>query len=174
MDSPTLLVKCGLSKDNYGSDHRATYSEWHMRVEQRPKRAPRKAYDRADWTKIGTISQHQMSRITQINTKEQLDDAADCLIVATMAAVEEHIPSAKPSPYAKRWFSPELKIQQREVNQLRRQWQNSCANRGSHHPLTQGMFSEMRNKRRVWKRTIEKAKATHWKDFLDQANSRTV
>src|SRR5690242_3955594 len=32
----------------------------------------------------------------------------------------------------------------------------------------------MRIKRRVWTRIIETVKATHWKDFLDQANSRTV
>ena len=28
--------------------------------------------------------------------------------------------------------------------------------------------------RRKWTRTIEKAKASHWREFLDQASSRTV
>ena len=173
-DSPTLLTKCGLYKDNFGSDHRATYSEWQMGVEQRPVRPPRKAYDRADWIKIGTAIQQQMQGITQIDTKEQLDEAADNLINATTAAIEEHIPLAKPSPYAKRWFTPALKAQQREVNKLRRQWQAKCARNGAHHPSTQAVFDEMRIKRRAWTRTIEKLKAAHWKDFLDQANSHTV
>src|SRR5258706_8700588 len=31
------------------------------------------------------------------------------------------------------------------------------------------LFGEMRRKRREWTRTIEKAKATHWKEFLDSA-----
>jgi hypothetical protein len=31
------------------------------------------------------------------------------------------------------------------------------------------LFEEMRRKRRLWTRTIEKAKASHWKSFLDRA-----
>jgi Endonuclease-reverse transcriptase len=31
-DAPTSLVKCERYKDNFGSDHRAIYSEWDMRV----------------------------------------------------------------------------------------------------------------------------------------------
>ncbi|KAF4233525.1 hypothetical protein CNMCM6805_009182 [Aspergillus fumigatiaffinis] len=73
----------------------------------------------------------------------------------------------KPSPYSKRWFTPGLKIQQVIVNQLRRNWQESCANLGATHPVTAALFQDMRQKRREWTRTIEKAKATHWKEFLD-------
>lgn len=29
-DSPDLLIKCHLYHENYGSDHRATYSEWNL------------------------------------------------------------------------------------------------------------------------------------------------
>ncbi|XHF99670.1 hypothetical protein AWENTII_013003 [Aspergillus wentii] len=31
------------------------------------------------------------------------------------------------------------------------------------------LFGEMRRKRRVWTRAIEKAKTTHWREFLDKA-----
>ena len=31
------------------------------------------------------------------------------------------------------------------------------------------LFQEMQQKRRAWTRTIEKAKASHWKQFLDEA-----
>jgi ribonuclease HI len=173
-DTPMSLVKCELYKDNFGSDHRATYSEWDMRVQQRSERPPRRAYERADWAKIGSMIQRQMAGMPQLETKEQLDDAAKSLIAITTAAVDKHTPHAKPCPYSKRWFTPELKLQQREVNKLRRQWQNSCATEGPYHPRTQALFSEMRIKRRAWTRTVEKVKAAHWKDFLDQANSRTV
>jgi hypothetical protein len=118
--------------------------------------------------------QQQMLDMPQLQTKEQLDEAAENLIDITVVAVDKHTPNAKPCPYAKRWFTPELKIQQREVNKLRRQWQNSCSVAGPRHPRTQALFCEMRVKRRTWTRTIEKVKATHWRDFLDQANSRTV
>jgi hypothetical protein len=34
------------------------------------------------------------------------------------------------------------------------------------------LFTEMRLKRRAWTRAIEKAKATHWREFLDNAAKR--
>jgi hypothetical protein len=50
---PDLLVKCHLYHENYGSDHRATYSEWSLRNQRNPTTNKKKAYDRADWDKIG-------------------------------------------------------------------------------------------------------------------------
>ncbi|KAJ5409973.1 reverse transcriptase [Penicillium crustosum] len=40
-------------EDNYGSDHRATYSEWNLAAPRNPTSKTRKTYDRADWDKIG-------------------------------------------------------------------------------------------------------------------------
>jgi hypothetical protein len=48
-DQPNLLIKCHLYHDNYGSDHRATYSEWSLRMRLNSTAKTRKAYDRADW-----------------------------------------------------------------------------------------------------------------------------
>ena len=36
------------------------------------------------------------------------------------------------------------------------------------------LFMEMRVKRREWTRTIEQTKATHWKEFLDNASSGSL
>lgn len=76
---------------------------------------------------------------------------------------------AKPSPYSKRWFTPDLKEQQREVNKTRRKWQESYAEKGRQDPMSIYLFSDMRAKRRAWTRAIKKVKGTHWKDFLDSA-----
>ncbi|OQE69718.1 hypothetical protein PENNAL_c0129G05440 [Penicillium nalgiovense] len=45
---PDLLFKCHLYHDNYGSDHRGTYSEWYLQARRNPTSKTRKAYDRAD------------------------------------------------------------------------------------------------------------------------------
>lgn len=37
--------------------------------------------------------------------------------------------------------------------------------------LPGALFAEMQKARRGWTRSIEKAKAKHWKEFLDQASS---
>ena len=48
---PELLIKCHLYHENYGSDHRATYSEWNLRSQRQPAAKAKKAYDRADWAR---------------------------------------------------------------------------------------------------------------------------
>ena len=61
-----------------------------------------------------------------------------------------------------------------QVNKAQRAWQERCASHGRTDPTAMQMFTEMQSKRRKWTRIIEKAKVSHWRDFLDQASSRTV
>ncbi len=168
-DNPNKLIKCQLYHDNYGSDHRGTYSEWDLQPERNRTSKPKRAYDRADWEKIGQNILMTLGRPADIVTTADLDRGVQHLIEATTATLDEHIPLQKPSPYSKRWFTPELKTQQVTVNQLRRKWQESCAVRGTTHPTTAALFQNMRQKRREWTRTIEKAKTMHWREFLDKA-----
>jgi hypothetical protein len=168
-NSRERLIRCCLHQDNYGSDHRATYSEWLLHPEHAADRKPRRMYERAEWEKIGQGVQAALQQPLEIRSKEDLERAVEQLISTTTTALDQHVPAANPSPYSKRWFKPELKSQQREVNQVRRRWQESCATRGPHHPHIMSLFTEMRIKRRAWTRTIEKAKAAHWKEFLDGA-----
>jgi ribonuclease HI len=168
-DNPAKLIKCHLYHDNYGSDHRGTYSEWDLRPEQNGTPKAKRAYNRANWERIGQTILKQLGQPQEIVTAADLDHEVHRLVETTTTALDLHIPLQKPSPYSKRWFTPELKIQQVIANQLRRKWQESCANLGTTHPVTAALFQNMRQKRREWTRTIEKAKATHWKEFLDKA-----
>lgn len=90
------------------------------------------------------------------------------IVTSVQEVVSKQVPATRPSPYAKRWFSPDLKMQQLEVNRLRRKWQERCASSGRTDVKAMQLFTEMHNKRREWTRAIEKAKASHWKDFLDR------
>ena len=168
------LIQCKLHHDAFGSDHRATVSEWNMQVEQRPETPPKKAYDRADWPCMGTKIQAKLQHGGQIESRQQLDEAVAELTTLVQQEIDKCVPTARPSPYAKRWFTPELKVQQVEVNKARRRWQERCASHGRADPVAAQLFTEMHSQRREWTRTIEKAKASHWREFLDQASSRTV
>jgi hypothetical protein len=88
-----LLVKCYLYHDNYGSDHRATYSEWNLRTQCKPAAKAKKAYDRADWDKIETEVLLRMGPWKKIKTRPALDEVVERLIEATTAAVDRHNPS---------------------------------------------------------------------------------
>ena len=168
-DRPDLLIKCHLYHENYGSDHRATYSEWNLRTRRNPTVKTRKAYDRADWEKIGWEVWRLMRPWEAPTTIEALDATVEKLTKATARAVDRHTPDLRPSPYAKRWFTADLKSQQKEVNRARRRWQESCATIGPDDPYTKALFEEMFQKRRTWTRTIKKAKKSHWRQFLDEA-----
>ena len=168
-DRPDLLIKCHLYHENYGSDHRATYSEWSLHAHHKPNAKPRKAYERANWGKIGAEVLQQMGPWKEVRTRPALDEIVERLTEATASAVEDHTPNRRPTPYSKRWFTPELKVQQTEVNKLRRKWQESCAEHGRDYTRSAALFQEMQRKRRAWTRTIEKVKNSHWKQFLDRA-----
>lgn len=108
---PNLLIKCHHYHDIYGSDHRATNSEGSLRTRRNPPTRERKTYDRADWEKIGTEVKSAVGPWREINTVESLDSVVDKLIKATATAVDRHTPDLRPSPYAKQWFTSDLKSQ---------------------------------------------------------------
>lgn len=85
--------------------------------------------------------------------------------------VNDLMPIANPCLYCKQWFSLDLKRQQKAHNKLRRAWQSGCAIRGRDHPFTISQFTAMQKSKREWTRAIEKAKSSHWGDFLDGARS---
>jgi hypothetical protein len=140
---PDLLIKCHLYHENYGSDHRATYSEWNLQAQCKPTTKPKKAFDRAEWNKIGEEVVRQIGPWKEIKTRPALDETVQKLIETTTAAIDRYTPNARPTPYSKRWFTPILKIQQTKVNQLRRKWQASCAELGREHPSLITLFREM-------------------------------
>lgn len=142
-DRPDLLVKCHLYHEHYGSDHRATYSEWKLQAQATSPTKARKAYDRAEWSKIGEEVTRQMGLWKDVKTRPALDTVVQKLTQITTQAVDQFTPNRRPTPYSKRWFTPDLKVQQVEVNQLRRRWQSSCAELGRDHPSSITAFQNM-------------------------------
>jgi hypothetical protein len=136
---------------------------------RRPTTNTRKAYERAEWDKIGAEVLLQRGLWKEIKTRPVLDEAVERLTEIATSAVENHTPNRRPSPYSKRWFTPALKAQQIEVNHIRRKWQVSCAEHGRHHTWSENLFEVVQEKRRIWTRTIEKTKRSYWKQYLHGA-----
>ncbi|EED11753.1 conserved hypothetical protein [Talaromyces stipitatus ATCC 10500] len=118
-NDPTTLIKCQLYHDNYGSDHRGTYSEWDLRPEHNENAKPKRAYDRADWAKIGQRLVESLGQALEIHSTADLDNEVNQLVETTTVVLDQHVPLQKPSPYSKCWFTPELKPQQTLLNQTR-------------------------------------------------------
>ncbi|KAI3111220.1 hypothetical protein CBS147330_9923 [Penicillium roqueforti] len=88
---PEQLIKCHLYHENYGSDHRATYSEWNLRPRRQPAAKAKKAYDRADWAKIAEDVVRQIGPWKEVKTRSALDEAVERLTEATATAIASFI-----------------------------------------------------------------------------------
>ena len=168
---PTQLLKCQIYPESYGSDHRATYSEWDLSPQRLDQAPTRRLYQNTDWEEVGKRLHTELNLPDQITHAEQLDEEVGKFINTVSTIVNDLTPTANPCPYSKRWFTPELKRQQKEHNKLRRAWQSGCTTRGKDHPITISQFMTMQKSKREWSRAIEKAKASHWRDFLDGARN---
>jgi hypothetical protein len=90
-------------------------------LEIRLEKQLRKAYERTDWEKVGEKKIYAaMLPLPRMESEAQLDQTVINLIEVTRAAVKKHTPQARPCPYSKRWFTPELKTQQVKINRARR------------------------------------------------------
>lgn len=145
-DWPDLLVKCHLYHKNYGLDHRATYSEWSLRAQCNPTTKVRKAYDCSDWDNIDDEVLQKIGPWKDVKTRPALDNAVERLIEATTTAVDRHTLNLQPTLYSKHWFTPDLKIQQTEVNHLHQRWQESCTELGQDHTHLMTLFQDMQQK----------------------------
>ncbi|KAJ5808858.1 hypothetical protein N7474_010127 [Penicillium riverlandense] len=85
-DNPNRLIKCNLYHENYGSDHRATYSEWDLQAKRHVTTKPRRAYDRADWDKIGEEVRLQTESWPAPTTTTTLDEIVGKLTEATSSS----------------------------------------------------------------------------------------
>ena len=154
---------------NYGLGHRATYSKWNLRSQRQPAARAKKPCDRTDWCKIAEDVRRQLGIWKEVKTRPGLDEIVDKPTEATATAVDRHTPDLRPKICYKRRLTPVLKIQQTEVNQLRRTWQESRAELGRHDARSITLFQGMQHKRRLWARTIELVKASNWKQCLGEA-----
>ena len=81
---------------------------------------------------------------------------------AVTEAVFELTPKAKPSPYAKRWWTTDL-------TQLRRSytyWQNQARSQRRVGRVTPELEQRARESAKEYHDTIRKQKKAHWEDFL--------
>jgi hypothetical protein len=87
---------------------------------------------------------------------------------AIKAAITEHVPMSKHSPYSKRWWSKELAGLKKAKEKLaRRSYERRAADADPVH-------EEFRQKRNDYSQAIWKAKAEHWTEWLESLDDAGV
>jgi hypothetical protein len=118
------VVRCDIHAVDHGSDHKAIVLETSTQLDNYEERERKRLYYDADWEAIRvTFKQHLAARYTwtSLDTKHQLDQAAEELVALVNNTLKEMVPRAKPSPYAKRWWTKELSQLRHELTVLRNQ-----------------------------------------------------
>jgi regulator of sirC expression with transglutaminase-like and TPR domain len=164
------MMCCNIHTVDHGSDHKAIVLETSTLLDNYEERERKRLYFNADWEAIrATFKQHLATRYTwtSVETKHQLDQAAEELVALMNTTLKEMVPRAKPSPYAKRWWTKELSQLRQQLTVLRNQV-TTLRRRGQ--DITHARLL-VHQARKLYFNKMDWQKATHWKEFLDEANN---
>jgi hypothetical protein len=109
------VVSCRLWEHEYGSDHRAILAEFDTDITTIEPQE-RLLFKHANWQGVrGAVT----ARLGELPPAENIERFLDKLMTIVQEAVRRHTPVAKPSPYAKRWWTQELTELRRDYTRWR-------------------------------------------------------
>ncbi|KFZ24768.1 hypothetical protein V502_00753, partial [Pseudogymnoascus sp. VKM F-4520 (FW-2644)] len=116
------VQSCQTDSVDHGSDYFAvTLTLRHiMQVWTTPKQ--QRSYNMANWDAIREMVQEALRTPPNIESADELEQAASQLETAVQQALEKNIPIPRAFPYPKRWWTRELTDLQKEYNFQRNQW----------------------------------------------------
>ena len=103
---------CGVHPTDHGSDHKAIRAHFVTDTTEYEEKRRKRMYDKPDWKKIREEVSTRIaddSGLHALSSKDELEVAVESLEAAVNGVLEEHVARARPSPYAKRWWTDELK-----------------------------------------------------------------
>ncbi|KAK1837939.1 hypothetical protein CCHR01_19435, partial [Colletotrichum chrysophilum] len=157
------IVRCEIHPKDHGSDHRAIETIFDIAAPETESR-PRLLLKNAPWKQIN--ERIELS-LRQVPSRGTVQEQTDRLMSAVCEAVKALTLTAKPSRYAKRWWTADLT----QLRQIHTHWRNRArAERraGSRRPELE---ERAHAAARQYHDAIRKQKKSHWEDFLaDDAN----
>ena len=157
------VVKCTTHTTEHGSDHRAIETTFDVATPERVDEA-RLLFKNAPWNDIKARIATSLYRIPFGGTVQQQTDR---LMTAVLEAVHALTPKAKPSPYAKRWWTTDL-------TQLRRvytYWRNQARTQRRMGHMFPNLEQQANDVAKEYHDAVRRQKKAHWDDFLaDDAN----
>lgn len=160
------LVYCRVHSPDHGSDHKPIKIEVNASSSMEASAQGKRLYKEADWECIRKkiLDEIGDGRILFRTTNRHLLDFAASLFTSQVNSVlEEEVPRARPSPYAKRWWTRDLSAlrddfttKRNRVTVLRRRGDDTTGARLAAHMA-----------RRLYHDAIDRQKKKHWKEFLE-------
>ena len=157
------VLKCDLHGTEHGSDHRAIETAFDIEITERP-RIERLLFKNAPWEKIRERVKTALGRALVGGSVQQQTDR---LMKAVSSAVLSLTPRAKPTPYAKRWWTTDLTQLRRTYTYWRNQ-SRALRRRGYADPRLEDRANEAAKE---YHDRIRQRKKQHWEEFLEETTN---
>ena len=157
-------VKCKIHDTNHGSDHEAIEMMFGITV---PEQAceERLLFRNAPWKKICDVI---TAKLAMIPVRSDVQEQTNQLMSVVSETVHMLTPRAKPTPYAKRWWTSDLTRLRKEYTQRRNRARN-LRGTGIRDRVLETLTKEASKQ---YHDAIRKQKKDHWNEFLeDDANT---
>lgn len=135
--------------------------------------APKFNFCKVDWKDFkDTLRAHlpdtRDSVPPELQTPQEFHAALKCVMEAIEKAVERNVPKSRPSPYSKRWWTTELTEMKKTNKTLARRAYRHRAD--PEHTAHEEHEQAWRN----YADAIEKAKKTHWEEWLENLQGEEI
>ena len=123
-----LIQECqALPEETHSSDHIPLRTTLCINLQEQTGRGQRKQWKTANWAKIQNLLTQDTNQLNQLplNTREHLDTLAYSIQSSIQRIVEEAVPTARPSNYAKMAWTQECKDATKLARRRRREWRDS-------------------------------------------------
>jgi hypothetical protein len=157
---------CGVHPTDHGSDHKAIRAHFLLDTTKHEEKRRKRMYDKADWKKIREEVSTRIaddSSLHALSSKDELEVAVESLEATVNGVLEEHVARARPSPYAKRWWTDELKTLRSSLSAARNRL-TTIRRRGE--DVAEAAAS-VKLVRCLYEDKTEQCKREHWSEFLD-------
>ncbi|RKK79088.1 hypothetical protein BFJ63_vAg16914 [Fusarium oxysporum f. sp. narcissi] len=151
-------IRCAIHGTEHGSDHRTIEATFDSSVPA-PKQEERLLFKNAPWKEIKGKIVDTLRDKPRGNTVQQKTDR---LMTAVLEAVQALTPRAKPSPYAKRWWTHDL-TQLRHVYTYWRNRARAARRAGQNSAVLEDTANASAKQ---YHDAIRQRKNSHWKEFL--------
>jgi hypothetical protein len=152
------LVKCGPHATDHGSDHRTTETIFETEVPE-PIPQERLLLKNAPWKKI---SARVAAGLEGIPTEGTVQQRTDRLMSAVLEAVHALTPKAKPSAYAKRWWTTDLT----QLRRIHTYWRSRARTERRAGRRVLELEETAKAAAKQYHNAIRQQKKSHWDAFL--------
>ncbi|KAK7583226.1 hypothetical protein V3481_012568 [Fusarium oxysporum f. sp. vasinfectum] len=151
-------IKCAVHGTEHGSDHRTIETVFDISVPA-PKQEERLLFKNAPWKEINSRIVDTLRDRPVGNTVQQKTDR---LMSAVLEAVQALTPRAKPSPYAKRWWTHDLT----QLRHIYTYWRNRARASRRAGQNAKDLENTAKAAAKQYHDAIRQRKNNHWKEFL--------